>query len=141
MTAIVDLRPLIALDADVLIYSVVDHPLGRRIRALLDDNAHRFSGSTLLLPETLIKPTRTSPVEREHLASLLANIDLEPATQSVCSVAVALGAKYRLATVDAVHLATATETGADAFLTNNRNEFDQDLIDEIEVLYPTDLPG
>ena len=48
-------------------------------------------------------------------------------------------AKYRLATADAIHLATAAEGGADAFLTNNRKHFDQEVIEEIDVLYPDDL--
>ena len=40
---------------------------------------------------------------------------------------------------DATHLATAVAAGADRFITNNQRDFPQ-TIEEIDVVYPADLP-
>jgi predicted nucleic acid-binding protein len=41
--------------------------------------------------------------------------------------------------VDAVHLATAVNLGADRFITNNKRDFPR-TISELQVTYPEDLP-
>ena len=61
------------------------------------------------------------------------NLDITTA-----SVAVGLGAKYRLRTIESIHLATAVVAGADRFLTNNRRDFPKS-IEEVDVTYPEDL--
>ena len=96
-------------------------------------------GSVLLIPELLSKPLRD---EREEemaaLSWLLARLDLRPVDASTADLAVLLGARHRLRAVDAVHLATAVQAGADRFITNNRKDFVK-AIAEIEVTYPDDL--
>lgn len=136
-----------AFDADVLIYAAVpDHPLGRRVRALFDDEAPTTTGrvagvgSVLLLPELLTKPTRDGARdEADALAALLARLDLRPVDELVATLATTLGAAYGLRAPDAVHLATAVSVGADRFITNNSRDFPT-TISEIDVTYPDQLP-
>jgi predicted nucleic acid-binding protein len=135
---------VICLDADVLIYAATPgHPIGVRIRALLDDPAGlRLCGSTMLLPELLIKPIiAEAQAESERLEDYLRRIELWPATEGVGRLAAYLGAEYRLDTMDAMHLATAVDGGADVFVTNNSKDFDAKRIAEIDVLYPDELPA
>lgn len=129
-----------AFDTDVLIYaSTRSHPLGRPVRALLSSASHRRVGSVLLLVESLIKPRREgSAKEVKELLLMLSRLDLLPLTPTTCELAVSLGATYALKSVDACHLATAVEAGADRFITNNHNDFPQ-TISEIEITYPADL--
>ena len=130
----------VGFDADVLIYATLtQHPNGASIRALLA-SSNRLVGSTLLMPEVLIKPTRFDETfEREKLMRFLTLLELYPLTQRVASTAVSLGAAYGLKTVDAAHLATAVELGAEHFLTNNRKDFEKERVLELTVLYPDDL--
>jgi predicted nucleic acid-binding protein len=53
--------------------------------------------------------------------------------------AAVLGAKYKLRTPDAAHLATAISMSAHRFITNNSKDFDRSIT-EIDVTYPADLP-
>lgn len=140
-----------AFDADVLIYAAAAaHPLGRRVLALFADpdpeagepslDAAVGIGSVLLIPEVLVKPTRDGAAdESARLAALLGRLDLRPTDAATATLAVALGAFYRLKAVDAVHLATAVGAGADRFITNNQRDFPT-TIGEIDITYPTDLP-
>jgi predicted nucleic acid-binding protein len=135
-----------AFDADVLIYAAApDHPLGRRVAALLPSRAELGGaaagyGSLLLLPEVLGKPTRDGAVEEVRaLAALLARLDLRPLDRPTAALATALSGRYGMRAADAVHLATAVAVGADRFVTNNRRDFPAS-IGEIRVTYPADLP-
>jgi predicted nucleic acid-binding protein len=58
---------------------------------------------------------------------------------ATAQLATVLGAQHRLRAADAVHLATAVNTGADRFITNNQSDFSA-RITEIEVLYLDQLP-
>ena len=129
-----------ALDADVLIYAAArGHPLGEQVRQLLTEPPGPLIGSTLLLPELLIKPSRNgTAAELEELLACLSYLQLLAADAEICMLAVTLGADYRLKSMDAVHLATAVHAGAEVFLTNNRKDFDRNII-ELEVRYPDDL--
>jgi predicted nucleic acid-binding protein len=135
-----------AFDADVLIYAASPgHVLGVRVLALFRDASPSEEGqvtgvgSTLLLPELLTRPTLDGPVEEvATLAGLLARLDLRPVDGAIASLAVTLGAAYRLRTVDAVHLATAVAARADRFITNNSREFPRS-IKETPVTYTADL--
>jgi predicted nucleic acid-binding protein len=132
-----------AFDADVLIYAAIpEHPLGRRVLALLaaDPQAPAGTGSTLLLPELLTKPLREGAAdELLALTAMLGRLDLRPLDEAGAELAVALGAAHRLGAPAAVHLATAVAAGAERFLTNNRRDFPQ-TIAEIAVTYPDELP-
>jgi predicted nucleic acid-binding protein len=130
-----------AFDADVLIYAVIrDHALGAPVRQhILDATPGACIGSTLLLPEVLIKPTRHGAnAEARDLNKLLGFLDLHPADERIGDAAVDLGARYGLKTVDAMHLATAVVVGADRFVTNNRRDFTKEIT-EVDVTYPDDL--
>lgn len=136
-----------AFDADVLIYaSSPQHQLGRRVRPLFVDPSGELSdeqagvGSVLLEPEVLAKPARLgATAEVMALARLLVRLDLRPVGTSTSRTATALAAKYGLKPIDAVHLATAVEAGADVFVTNNTRDFTA-AIEEIEIVTPADLP-
>ncbi len=133
-----------AFDADVLIYSVVaDHPLGRRVAALLSRGAEGGpvgSGSVLLLPEVIAKPLREGVSgEVRLLAAALGRLDLRPVGRATAELATVLAAKYGLRAADAIHLATAVEHGDQRFITNNARDFPQ-TITEIDITYPGDLP-
>ncbi len=123
-----------AFDADVLIYAARGDQRGAKALGALSSSEHAI-GSTLLLPETLIKPSRVDHfTELGALQSLLAEIELRPVDEEVAMAAVLLGAKYRLHAPDAIHLATAVVWGADRFHTNNRNDFDCEIV-ELEVVF------
>lgn len=138
--------PLTAFDADVLIYAAtIDHPLGRKVRPLLTDNAPGLPagvGSVLLLPEVLAKPMRAdaSSAETMALISVLSRLELRPLDEATGRLALALAVAYRLRAADAAHLATAISAGAHRFLTNNRRDFPK-TISEIDITYPGELAG
>lgn len=132
-------------DADALIYAVrSDHALGRRVRALFAGSAEGDLvgvGSVLLLPEVLSRPMRENSIdETAGLSGLLARLDIRPVDRATAVMATGLGAKYRLRTADAVHLATAVLAGADRLITNNRRDFSTD-IEEIRIVLLEDLPN
>ena len=94
-------------------------------------------GSTVLIPELLSKPIREEQTaEIRQLAFILSRLELHPVDRSVGSLAAVLGARYRLRSADAIHLATAVVIGADRFITNNRRDFDREQIVEIDITYP-----
>ena len=137
-----------AFDADVIIYAAArGHLLGRRVRALFpaaptsETAAIAGVGSVLLLPEVLAKPMREGASgEVAELGALLGRLTLLPVDLATAELATALAASYGLRATDATHLATAIGAGADRFLTNNRKDFPPDMITEIDVVYPSDLP-
>lgn len=131
----------IAFDADVIIYAAAtDHPLGARVRPLIERTDVAAIGSVLLLPEVLAKPMRTdaSSAEVAALIGILSRLELLPLDAAAARLAVALAARHRLRAADAAHLATAVAAGAEQFVTNNRKDFPRSIT-EINVVYPSDL--
>ena len=136
-----------AFDADVLIYAAdTRHALGAHIRRLFEapteptSNPQAGVGSVLLIPEVFIKPTREGRADEvDALLTFVARLDLFPVDPATAELATALGAKYRLRPMDAVHLGTAVRVGAERFITNNRRDFDPATIEEIEIVHPDDL--
>ena len=141
-----------AFDADVLIYAAVpNHPLGRRVAALLTAESEAQSdverlglagvGSLTLVPEVLSKPIHANRIEDlAVLTYYLARLDLVPVNPVTADAAAIIAARYRLKAIDAIHLATAILVGADRFITNNRRDFSATAIREITITYPEDLP-
>lgn len=129
-----------AFDADVLIYAATaGHPLGQRVRSLLEQPSTPLIGSTLLIPELLIKPLRQKDDrERYALMAFLARLTLIAPDALLSYTAVTLGANYGLKALDALHLATAVQTGAERFVTNNRKDFSKAIV-ELTVVYPDEL--
>ena len=133
----------VAFDSDVLIYAASpQNVLGQKVQSLLLDetlNGNRV-GSALLLPELLIKPTKIQKAaELQALNAGLARLELVPISLAVATSAVTMGVTYGLKTPDALHLASAVNAGANTFLTNNRKDFKQARVLELQVLYPDDL--
>lgn len=134
-----------AFDADVLIYAAVPgHYLGGRVAALFEaapDPAEVVGvGSVLLVPELLVERGNDDRQdEHQVLDLLLERLDLIEVSPHLARLATAYRSRYGLKTVDAVHLATAVEAGADRFITNNSKDFPT-TITEIDITYPTDLP-
>lgn len=134
---------ILAFDADVLIYAAeAGHSLGEKVLAMLENpNFEGFRiGSALLLPELLSKPIRLGlDLERDALLKILSFLDLIPLDTATAMLAAQLGAAYKLKAPDAIHLATAVQAGADAFVTNNTRDFKPELILELRVVFPNDL--
>ena len=131
----------VAFDADVIIYAAAtDHPLGARVRPLIERTDVAAIGSVLLLPEVLAKPMRTdaSSAEVAALIGILSRLELLPLDAAAARLAVALAARHRLRAADAAHLATAVAAGAEQFVTNNRKDFPRSIT-EINVVYLSDL--
>jgi predicted nucleic acid-binding protein len=133
-----------AFDADALIYAAdFGNQRGTRVRALFADAGPGDFvgfGSVLLLTEVLAKPLRINPASAEaaSLMEMLSRLTLRPLDEPTARAALHLAVSYRLRAADAAHLATAIESGADRFLTNNRKDFPK-TITEIEIVYPEDL--
>jgi predicted nucleic acid-binding protein len=138
-----------AFDADVLIYAATpEHQLGQKIESLLRVSdasdaldADTFgTGSVLLLPELLSKPTREQDLHTlDRLSKIIGRLTLYRTDLPTSQLAVTLGAKYKLRAAGAIHLATAVIVGADRFITNNARDFPRS-ISEIQIMYPSDLP-
>lgn len=93
----------------------------------------------LLVTEILVQRPGGRADELDELGSLLGKLDLRTVDRQIAELATLLRAKYRLKTVDAVHLATGIDAGADRFITNNSRDFPKSIT-EIDITYPADLP-
>lgn len=124
-----------AFDADVVIHAAGVSTFRARSLAAITASRDRI-GSVVLLPEVLIKPMRAGGSdEAGRVAEILASFTLKPVDEEVAVAAVTLGAKYRLKTPDAIHLATAVVWGAERFYTNNTKDFGPHIT-EIDVAIP-----
>jgi predicted nucleic acid-binding protein len=112
----------------VFIYDWERHPLfGAAAGAVLDAveaGALVAVASTLLLAELLVGPYRAGRPDAVDLyvrrLTAFPNLTLVPPDVAVCRAAAQLrGATPRLRLADAIHLATALESGATAFVTND----------------------
>jgi predicted nucleic acid-binding protein len=93
----------------------------------------------VLLPELLSKPLRDGKAdELAELGALLGRLDLRPVDAAIARLATALAADHGLRAIDAVHLATAVNAGADRFITNNSRDFPRHIT-EIRITYPNEL--
>lgn len=130
-----------AFDSDVLIYAAdLANDLGRRVLQLFGpDDDWCGVGSMLLVTEILVQRPGGRADELDELGSLLGKLDLRTVDRQIAELATLLRAKYRLKTVDAVHLATGIDAGADRFITNNSRDFPKSIT-EIDITYPADLP-
>lgn len=114
------------LDASPIIYSVEKiAPYDAMLRSLWQSARQeqiQLCGSHLLLLETLVRPLQSG---HEHLANAFRQLltarefDLYPISWPILERAAHIRATYRFKTPDAIHLATAIEANADAFITND----------------------
>lgn len=117
----------LGVDTAPFIYYVEDHPTyGDKVDAVFQAviaHAITINTSVITLTETLIKPIQANDqrlIETYHeLLIETENVQLIPVTSSLAENAAHLRARYNLRTPDALHLASAIESGCDAFLTND----------------------
>ena len=140
-----DLRgKTIALDTSPFIFFIEKHAtyadVLRPFFQAVDRGESQILTSAVTLLEVLVHPIRHGDEALAHQYNdiLLTsdNISTIPVTPSTAQTAAELRAEHDLKTPDAIHLATALDHNAAAFLTNDR-DFPQ--IDRIEILKLRDL--
>lgn len=131
----------IYLDTAPIIYSVEKHPV---FWPLLEtfwkvSNVEQFQlvTSELTLLETLVQPVRDGKLElAAAYKAFLSDFLLNPITLTVLETATELRANQNFKTPDAIHSATAMNSGCD-YLIANDNGFRR--LENIEVVILTDL--
>jgi predicted nucleic acid-binding protein len=116
----------VLLDSVALIYFFERHPAyGPAAREILERvAAGRLSAvlSALALAEVLVPEYRRSPERAQGLRRAivsLPNVEVVPVSTAVADAAARLRARHALATPDAIHLATATLSGAEWVISND----------------------
>lgn len=118
----------VALDSMVFIYHFEDHPeyapLTQVLFDLLADDKVTAVGSVLCLTEALTEPARQGEatiVHQYRLAfALCPNLSLLPISTEIATEAAIIRARTRMATPDAIHVATAQLGGARVIVTNDK---------------------
>lgn len=118
----------LCVESAPFIYLVERHPayVGkmRVIFTLIDQGTVIGISSVITLTEVLTQPikARNTEVEKAYrsILSKSENFTLLPVRLSTAERAASLRAKYNLRTPDALQVATALESGCQAFLTNDR---------------------
>ena len=134
----------VALDTSPFIFFIEKHPtyadVLRPFFQAVDRGESSILTSTITLLEVLVHPIRHGDEALAHQYNdiLLTsdNISTIPVTPNTAQTAAELRAEHNLKTPDAIHLATALDQNAAAFLTNDR---DFPKIDRIEILKLRDL--
>ena len=123
-----------AFDADIVIYVSKGDPRGDVLAQALSDSPEGPAGfgSTLLFTEILVPGVDDE--SRPRVESVLRGLALLPVDGRTARTAAVLRGLYGLRTPDAVHLATAINSGANRFVTGNRRDFSR--VREIELLHP-----
>jgi len=137
-------REKIALDTNVFIYFLEDHPRYGTLCASLFDLIERGHNpavtSTVTLLELLFQPYRDQKEELGQkifaLTSTYPKIEWVPVTMNLADRAAELRARYRLSTPDAIQLATAIGHKATRFYGNDRS---LRRVKEIECVIMDDL--
>jgi predicted nucleic acid-binding protein len=120
---------ILGLDTVTLIYFLEKHPtwfsLVRELFQAIENN--RFSAviSTLVFAELLVPAYRAGKPEEasklQHILSHFPNLEIAPLTPTISAEAARLRARYALRTPDAIHLATAIDSGVRGFITNDND--------------------
>ena len=132
----------IGLDANILIYHFRAHPsFGKLATCLLSECKKRQSVvSALVFSEifvSLFEQENTALVEKyQAFLDSFPKLKVVSADKQVCLTAAQLRAAYKLKTPDAIHLATAIDSGCDVFITNDSN---LKKVQEITVLTLRDI--
>lgn len=99
-------------------------------------------GSVLLPVEVLAKPLRAGMDAEAHaLTALLSHVRLIDVSMPIAALATALAAQHGLAAIDAVHLATAVDSRAQVFLTNNSKDFGSVQVEGLAIEFPEVRPA
>lgn len=135
------LHKYIALDSCVLIYHLEGNdrfaPAAREVFECLETGSANAVVSTLALLEILVSPYRhdAEDLAESYYALLrqLPNCRWVDMTYEIADRAARLRAEYRLATPDAIHIATAIESGAELFITNDSDLPEMDGIRLVQI--------
>ena len=141
LTDLVAGNKCIALDSCILIYHLEGDerfaPAAREIIEVLEAGRTRAIISTLALLEIQVAPYRRKAEDLADsyyaLLRQLKNCRWVDMTYEIADRAAQLRAKYRLATPDAIHVATAIESGAAAFVTNDSDLPEMDEIQLVQI--------
>ncbi len=137
-----DLRgKTVGLDTAPLIYYIEDHPTYAELLApffeAVRSGETRIVTSTVTLLEVLVQPLKHGDESLAHAYNdiLLSSphIFTVPVTPATAQTAAELRAAGKLKTPDAIHLATAINHRADAFLTGDRDFGEFDLLKILRV--------
>ena len=117
----------LAFDTAPLIYFIERNPTYitkmREIMGRIASQAVTGVASVLVMTEVLVQPIKTNnAILAQHYETILTrsqNFTLVAITLDITRKAAELRATYNLKTPDALHVATAIVSGADAFLTND----------------------
>jgi predicted nucleic acid-binding protein len=134
----------LGIDTLAFIYLVEQHPTYiARVRSIfqyVQSGSIRASGCVIALTEVLTLPLRNQKhglvQSYQNILSNSADLSLIPVDSRVAEEAAELRALYNLKTPDALHVASAIQSGCDAFLTNDRN---LTRVQKISVLIIDDL--
>lgn len=113
-------------DSNCFVYALEngDSARGQFVFQHLFDGNRRVVASTLALSEFLVSPYRdgtTAEVARVRADfEALPGLELYPVTPEIADHAARIRASTNILLPDAIHIATALVSGADAFLTNDR---------------------
>lgn len=137
---------IVGVDTAPFIYFTEKNPayfdLIKAIFEYIDDSDLVIVASALTLTEVLMKPIQAENMvlqgEYRDLLLNTENISTINLNTTIAIKAAELRATYNLKTPDALHLATAINSGADAFLTNDKGfkrvtEIKILILDELEL--------
>lgn len=136
---------LIGLDSSIFIYhfeaNIKYLPLTEVILEGIEQGKYGGVTSTITIMETTVHPWRAgrSDVAREYEALLahFPNLELIEATRDVARRAAQLRARYNIRPADALQVATAIESGAMAWVSNDKKL--RRIESEIEVIILEDF--
>jgi len=126
--AVVDISRL-GIDTAPLIYFVERHAgyvdIMRKILSLVDSGQFTGYSSVITLTEVLVLPKRAKNIDLENkYRNLLLhsrNYQITSIDSTVAELAASLRAEHNLRTPDALQVASAIQSGCQAFLTNDKS--------------------
>lgn len=119
---------LILLDSSCFIYHIEENPVYIALtevifEQMLPENRFKAICSTLLLTEILTRPMAEKRQDLvltyKSIIVSFPNLMLKPFDETVAQTAAYFRAEYNLKTPDAIHIATAHQTGAEAIICND----------------------
>ena len=139
-----DRHSVVGIDSSPFIYYVEEHPKYVSVASAIFDatDQHVISAvtSTISMLEILVKPFRENNALLVHaiysLATRHPHLAWIPPDLSVAGRGAKLRAHYNLRTADAIQIATALESGATGFVTNDRR---LSRVTELDVLVLDDV--
>lgn len=117
----------IAIDTPCLLYYIEKNPKYLTLtefifEELFSKGKIEIVASTLLLTETLVKPFAQNKLQLvfDYKSIISKNFTLSAVSENIAEQAARLRAKYKMGTPDAIHIATAIESGTKAIVGNDR---------------------